>query len=379
MGQQNIQSVVVQDDVCMIAWSDGLSSEFHLLWLRDNCPCADCMHPETRERIFDIMSVPQDLLPPENVKTPPGHLYFQWPDGHESQYSTDWLKQHCYSDRARAERRSKPVLWDRQIAAAVPEVNYSRIMSSDEGLYEWLDTMIRFGFCLIRETPTEEGEVMKVAGRVSFLRESNFGSDFDVVSKANPNNVAYTALQLQSHSDLPYWQRPPGTQFLHCLISEAEGGESTLVDGFNAARLLQQQDSNAYELLKSQSIPFRFHDDEWDISWTAPTIRCDAEDQLNEIRYHSALTAPLDIPADNVLPFYKAYRQLTEIIRAPENILQIRLAPGDLMVFDNGRALHGRMSFDPSTGRRHLQGCYVDNDAIRSKHRILQRKLKINP
>ena len=35
-----------------IEWSDNKASEFHFLWLRDNCPC--CVHPYTLEQTYEI-------------------------------------------------------------------------------------------------------------------------------------------------------------------------------------------------------------------------------------------------------------------------------------------------------------------------------------
>ena len=32
--------------------------------------------------------------------------------------------------------------------------------------------------------------------------------------------------------DLPWFENPPGYQFLHCLINSANGGDSSAVDGF---------------------------------------------------------------------------------------------------------------------------------------------------
>ena len=375
MRKSHIQSVLNVEGLCQIVWTNGHLSDFQPLWLRDNCPCPICLHSDTRERILDIMDVDFTIELPTELYVTNDQLKITWQDGHESNFTAQWLMKNCYSDRARAERRPTPKLWGQEIINSLPEIEYADVMNSDEGLLNWLDKIVDYGFALIRNTPTVEGEVVRVAERVSYLRETNFGRDFDVISKINPNNVAYTALTLQSHTDLPNWELPPGTQFLHCLEFEADGGESTLVDGFKAARSLQKLSPSAYDFLKTQEIPFRFHDPDWDIRWSAPTINCDTDDNLREIRYHAALTAPLDIPADRVMPFYKAYRELTEVIRAPENILKIKLAKGDLLVFNNRRALHGRMSFDPNSGPRHLQGCYVDNDAILSKRRILQQKL----
>jgi gamma-butyrobetaine dioxygenase len=51
------------------------------------------------------------------------------------------------------------------------------------------------------------------------------------------------------------------------------------------------------------------------------------------------------------------------------------LVPGDLLMMANQRALHGRTGFDPTKGRRHLQGCYVDKDGVESRWRVLGREL----
>ncbi len=368
-------SVEREGDLCVLNWTDGHKEGFHSLWLRDNCQCADCLHPQTRERLFDLMTLDpnSDLI--DHLETQNGSLFVKWSDGHQSQFSERWLHEHAYGEDARQARREKPTLWTSEVKNSLPEINYEKVMSGDEGLLSFLDMLCDYGFALIRQTPTRDLEVTRVASRISFLRETNFGREFDVISKPNPNNVAYTALELQSHSDLPNWEVPPGTQFLHCLEFDAEGGESTLVDGFAAARQLQSMSPEDFDLLCQLRIPFRFHDSDWDIRRSATTLALDSFGELEEIRFHSALTAPLDIPSDKVLPFYQAYRALTEIIRKPENILKLKLRPGDLLVFNNRRALHGRAAFDPNTGPRHLQGCYVDNDDVMSKRRVLRRRL----
>jgi gamma-butyrobetaine dioxygenase len=53
--------------------------------------------------------------------------------------------------------------------------------------------------------------------------------------------------------------------------------------------------------------------------------------------------------------------------------VQRRLRAGDMWAFDNRRVMHARTEFDPSTGRRHLQGCYVDRDELLSRWRVLSR------
>ena len=48
--------------------------------------------------------------------------------------------------------------------------------------------------------------------------------------------------------------------------------------------------------------------------------------------------------------------------------------PGDLLMMDNYRLLHGRSEFNPNEGNRFLQGCYIDYDSSEGKLRHLLRK-----
>ena len=84
------------------------------------------------------------------------------------------------------------------------------------------------------------GTVAEVGDRLGFVRVTNYGRLFDVKSVPNPTNLAYTAVGLGVHSDNPYRHPSPGVQLLHCLESEAPGGDTLLVDGFHAAEILRR-------------------------------------------------------------------------------------------------------------------------------------------
>ena len=57
-------------------------------------------------------------------------------------------------------------------------------------------------------------------------------------------------------------------------------------------------------------------------------------------------------------------------------MIKFKLAPGDMLVMDNYRTLHGRSSYNLSIGERHLQGCYIDHDSAESKISHIKNKLK---
>merc|ERR1712060_113396 len=72
--------------------------------------------------------------------------------------------------------------------------------------------------------------------------------------------------------------------------------------------------------------------------------------------------------------FYAALIKLQEILWHDEElIIRHTLKPGSLVVFNNNRMMHGRSAFSAS-GKRHLQGGYIDWDDCHSKRRVLQRK-----
>ena len=71
-------------------------------------------------------------------------------------------------------------------------------------------------------------------------------------------------------------------------------------------------------------------------------------------------------------PTYRALRAFGRLLRLGPLRAALRLQPGDVMCFDNYRLLHGRAEFDPNSGPRHLQGCYVDRDDFLSRLRALE-------
>jgi hypothetical protein len=50
-------------DRVAIEWADGRVSPFHHVWLRDNCPCPQCVYNVTREQVFEIVDAAEDLKP----------------------------------------------------------------------------------------------------------------------------------------------------------------------------------------------------------------------------------------------------------------------------------------------------------------------------
>ena len=359
-------------DGLLIQWPDGTIGDFPYIWLRDTDPAG--FHPQTGERVFDLTRIPLDIAP-AHVEVAQDTLQVTWPDQTDrSVYDLDWIKAHRPGlkrfDPAEVELRA----WRADLGVeGIPRHQAASILGSDEGLSAWLRDTKRFGLSLVTALADDTEAGMQVARRVGHLRETNFGVTFEVVSKPDPNNLAYTADALPLHTDLPNQELPPGYQFLHCLANDAEGGGSVFCDGVAVAEDLRQANSEAFAALSEISVPFRFYDRDTDIRSRKPVIAVDQQGAVHEICFNAHVADFLDLSASDLRAFYAAYQQFMKMTRDPAYAIALKLTGGEMVVFDNRRILHGREAFDPATGFRHLHGCYVDRGEWDSRLRVLTR------
>lgn len=349
-----------------LEWQDGQQTTLPLRWLRDHCACQACRHPQTRERLY----LPLDAITETpSVALLDGHLHLHWQDGHVSAFHSGWLHQR----RPEAIRYSAvPSIQPWGDNFAPERVHHADFLTS-QGEKSWLTAMLRDGLALITDGPLREEEVSRLAERIGPLRATNFGARFDVRSKPNPNNAAYTAVGLPLHIDLPNWRQPPDIQLLYCLQNEASGGESLFADGARVVEALRQQDPAALAILSETPIDFRFQDETHDISTRAPVITLDAEGKLVEMRLNNWIRDALHLPVEQMDTWYNAYALLWTLFHSEAHQLEFSLRPGQMIAFDNRRVLHGRREFDPNSGARHLQGTYLDRDMLASRLRVLAR------
>jgi len=342
-------------------------------WLRDNCRCAACRHPGNGQKLYAIGDLPDGLHVVTAVMDNDQGLQVRWSDGHVSSYAPAWLRDHALSDAARTARRRTATLWTRDLLARLPMVDWPALLADPVAELAWLEQYAALGFGLLRHVPCEPGMVAQVGDRLGFVRITNYGRLFDVKSVPNPTNLAYTAVGLGVHSDNPYRHPSPGVQLLHCLESEAPGGDTLLVDGFHAADILRREDPAAFALLCRIPMNFRYADASTELQARQTLISADMDGRVCAVHFNNRSADWLDAPAAEALPWYQAYRAFAHILKRPELELVFRLDPGDCVVMQNDRTLHGRTAFDPGRGRRHLQGCYIDGDAMESRRLVLRR------
>lgn len=354
-----------------LAWADGLERRCHAAWLRDNSPAPDNSDPRTGQRFFDIARLEGEILLRRARLTEDGHLeVLLAPDGHSTRFTADWLRRGY-----RTAPRHQPRLWGSEAGGQLPSAALPRLQADRRALYDWLVGLADWGVARLTEVPCAPGAGEAVIRLFGYVRETNYGRVFDVVSQLNPNNLAFTGLALGLHSDNPYREPVPGLQLLHCLSSDAEGGESLLRDGFQAAETLRRRSPEHFALLTSHEVPFRFADAETELVARARLIETDSKGSLRAVRYNNRSAAAFDLPYEIMGPYYDAYRAFGRLLQDPAEQVSFRMVPGEAFIVDNHRVLHGRGAFSGS-GRRHLQGWYADKDHLLSRIAVLERELK---
>ncbi|MEL7036554.1 MAG: TauD/TfdA family dioxygenase [Cyanobacteria bacterium J06592_8] len=359
-------------------WADGHRSTFHYLWLRDNCYCSKCGDPRHGEKRFRIIDVPLDIEP-LSVRWDSNTLEITWkPDSHKSIYNAGWLRQHCYSAKEREHRQHRPILWDNQIVTRLPEIPYQEVINGNSGRLQLLENLRDYGICFVRNMPPQKGELESFAKSFGPLLETNYGRVFEIVvdpEECSQKNVAHSRKDLIPHMDDTYQSAPPGIIFFHCLMANNDGsGQSTFVDGFQIAEVLRQEDYEAFDLLCHYEFSCRKNtSDRIDMQFSSPIFCLDSDGNVNKVGINNIYPAPLDLPEEIIEPFYAAYRKLMQLYTDPRYCLKQGLQPGDLVMFDNHRVLHGRTAIGIQNQRRHLRHCSVDRDYFQSWQRLLHK------
>ena len=368
----SLKSVDHTDTSIVIEWADAHTSHFPLRWLRYECKCEQCGESSTGIRFVTLGMLSRDLSAKTSRDNDTGDLEVIWgPDGHRSCYDKSWLRQHCLETESRAKRVHNPTTWGQELV--LPQVSFDEYENDAARRCDAYEAIRDYGLVHIVDGPPECGMAERLALKIGPLEDTNFGAVFDLRSTPDPANIGATNHPATLHTDNSYRNMPTGVVAIHCVQASDPGtGYSLFADGFNLARKLEQADPKAYEILCSVPIMFNRRYPEAIVMARAPIISRDREGRVIGFRFQDRSMAPLDIEPSQADLVLDAIAELMTHIDDPRNQLKLRLAPGEAVLFDNHRLMHGRTGF---TGPRHLQIGSVNRDTFISEMRVLERDL----
>jgi len=350
---------------------DGCSIAVPATWLRQACGCAECRTSPLGQRTYELDELLGVVL--DSPSPMQAALRESTADGiHVDFVSAEPSTTHAGFVPYGALRLAfgvgrGPISWPQLDSWLFDDA----VDADDPAMEARVATRVAsLGIALIRGVAVEAGAVLNVAGRLGFVRDTNYGAMFDVRSKPNPDNLAYSSAGLSPHTDNPYRDPCPTVQMLHCLRQAGTGGRSIFVDGFAVADRLRTSRPADFEVLTSTAVAFQYCDDDVDLRSAGPVVETATDGSIRRIRLNNrSMVGPVGVgSADAAAEFFGAYRRFVTDLHDERAAVQYRLAPGDLIVFNNRRVLHGREAFtlSPDDGDRWLQGCYIDLDAVLS-------------
>ena len=351
----------------------GAKKEIHPFWLRERVNSENFLDQKTQQRLFDpTMLKSSSEISKVNISDK--FLEVSFKDGAYAKLVIENILKEFEKDNE---------LYFINKISWKSDFQNNNIYKFDKNffeekiMYESLLDFYKYGFVIFENVPTKDNFIVNFANSIGSIRRTNFGEFFNVKSKPNPNDLAYTSLPLAPHTDNPYRKPVPCIQLLHCIENEVDGGLSTLVDGLAVTEELKKEHPSFFQILTEIKVRFQFVDDNVVLEDWAEMIQLDENKRLKQVRFSPRLDFVPLMDKEKLELYYAARNKISEMYNSKKFRIEFKLKPGDLLMMDNYRLLHGRTEYNANEGNRFLQGCYIDYDSTEGKLKHLKRKFNI--
>jgi alpha-ketoglutarate-dependent taurine dioxygenase len=343
---------------------------FHHVWLRDNCPCPRCCDRSSYQKINDPCE--RDAVPVA-IETEGGALVVSWSDDPvPHRIPLDWLRANTYDGATRDQPARARVLWNRAwIDANAPPVHDWHGNDAES----WRDQLFELGFARLRNLKPEElVPFVSSIGPVNFYARQEPFVDVKIVPGGE--DLSMTSFALSPHTDQSYMTHThPMVLVLYCYENSVAGGESMLVDGLQVVSDLKREAREDFAILSSTKVRFEQFDPSvryW-FRRTTPILELGDDGEVAALHFsHKNFLA--DLPFEVMGRFYAAYKALLERLKSQRYQYVFRLEPGECMVVENDRVLHGRRAFDARSGARHFTSAFVSWDYVAARRDYMRRE-----
>ncbi|KAJ5307056.1 hypothetical protein N7508_006071 [Penicillium antarcticum] len=366
-------------EVLYLHCEDGTTMKLPYAYLRDFCQCPLCKDQHSHQRPFRTNDIPKNVTP-RSVKWNGTNLVIQWandvpgyPVHHKSEWTIETLQKPKHNPHEVSED-TKPVPWSgSRMTQDQHWISYEDYAGRGPLFARAMCHLQTQGLIFVKDIPKSREMVEQIATGMGPLRNTFYGSTFDVRTVPNAQNVAYTNTFLGFHMDLMYMNEPPGYQLLHCLENSCNGGESLFADAFYAAETMRGDNQPAFAELSEQRLGYEYRHENSIYYNERPVFELDPRtQQMRHVNYSPPFQSALPLlqsnehDSESINKLQDALSIFTGIIEQKNSIFELKLNPGECAIFDNRRIVHARRQFDSTGGSRWLAGAYVDTDALLS-------------
>lgn len=368
------EEATAKDGALSIVWSDGKVSQYHPFLLAENDPSADTLHPLSRETTLSPLDLPDDLAVSGAAIEVNGTVVVQWaPEREPSRFHPGWLRGNGWFGES--VDMVTDVLWNAADQPEPPTFDGPVALSDPIVFLSWLTALRDYGVARLENLPDEDDLLMQIVERIGPVRESNFGRMYRLEIKDDPDSNAFTSDALMQHIDMPTRECPHGLQFLFCRNNTTSGGEGIYADAYRIAADIAVEEPEHFRALCEIEWTYNNRSKTSSYKASGPVVERNQTGRITGVRYNTWLRAPLVASLEDQDRAYRSYRAFAARAQDPKYQMTFAYRPGDLLAFDNRRALHGRNGYDAQGGTRFIEGIYSDRDDLHSAIRSLERAL----
>ena len=360
-----IKNIKILPDKINILFSNNKEDNFLNIWLRDHARDEDSWdHRSNQRKIYTAKLDPKLHIKKAILKDNGKSVDILWSDLKKPiNYSSNFFLENSNKSK---KINNNIKIWDKKDIGEEIYTDFQNTITND-GFKEFLEKLYKFGFVVIQNCKTEMSSVEKIANKIGYVRESIFGGLWTFESNNDMADSAYTQDELRPHTDSTYSNDAPGLQLLLCCHYEATGGESIMVDGFKIAEKIYKENRDLYTLLSEIEVTGQYIGDGVFLEAKRPIFKLNSNKELVQVSFNNYDRAAFRMDDEKTLKFYDAIREFDLIANNREYQWRHILKPGELLIFNNWRILHGRGSFK---GDRKMSGCYINKEDFDSSCRM---------
>nr|CDJ82170.1 Taurine catabolism dioxygenase TauD TfdA domain containing protein [Haemonchus contortus] len=204
-----------------------------LVWLRDHCKDPQSYNATTNQRNSDATDLFEKAEIDDIVK------------------DSELDRPHPLADHI------KP--WKRLEKTELP-----RIHISDFNMKFAAESFVKYGMVMIDGVEANAQATEELCRRVAPIHDTFYGAFWVFSNQAQEKgeeyheDTAYGSDTIGPHTDGTYFNQTPGIQVFHCLHAAEKGGDTVLVDGFQCATQLKDENPRAFKLLSKRMIEHHY-------------------------------------------------------------------------------------------------------------------------
>ena len=360
-----VDKIEVLNEGLKVFFSNKSEDIFPNIWLRDHAKDESNWDERSNQRkTFTAKLNPNIKIKNANISKKGEFIDIIWSDASNYiQYSSEFLYKNSVNY---SHNKNQIKIWENQEINGDIFLNFKNIIS-DEGFKNLLTKLHSYGFAVITDCKRDMSSVEFVAKKIGYVRNSIFGGLWSFESNADMADSAYTNEELRPHTDSTYSNDAPGLQLLLCCEYDAKGGDSIMVDGLKIAETIKSKNKDLYNVLTKIDVPGNYTGDGVILEAKRPIIKLDDKNQIAQISFNNYDRAPFRLNMELTKTFYEAISLFDNLANSKQYQWRYILKPGDLLIFNNWRVLHGRGFF---TGKRKMKGCYINKEDFDSSCKI---------